>query len=170
MVYIVLGALLMLRHPNPSVDYVARLNQAALAVPEAQRAWPIYRKAWIEGKIWDLKLHELEVQTAGGGPQETHPPHPGEAGWEKVAPFLEQHAGLLNAARQGGLLTGMGLTSGPERDYVGADRLALFSPDERSLAQPNTLDADYASRLWRESVCQTKLMTLRRRHSMVCVL
>jgi len=44
-VYGFLAARFLLGHPSPKVDYVAAINRPNLAVPEDQRAWPIYRKA-----------------------------------------------------------------------------------------------------------------------------
>lgn len=121
-IYIGMWAWLMMSSPKPSVDYVAKLNTAADAVRQADRAWPIYRKAWIEGKIWDLKFDE--VMNA-----DNQLVQPGEAGWEKVAGFLAEHAVLVEAARRGGAMPGLGLNAGFSRDYTGDDRLALYGPD-----------------------------------------
>lgn len=46
---------------NVAVDYLAKANKVALAVPEAERAWPIYREALLEldrdraGKVLNMK-------------------------------------------------------------------------------------------------------------------
>src|SRR5436190_8627924 len=42
-IYGVLAARFLLGHPSPKVDYVAAMNQRLEAVPQEQRAWPIYR-------------------------------------------------------------------------------------------------------------------------------
>lgn len=66
--YIVGGTLLLLalivtlvyivslgRKPTPTVDYLAMLNAPALAVPEEDAAWPIYRELAIKYDVLNLK-------------------------------------------------------------------------------------------------------------------
>jgi hypothetical protein len=127
LVYAGLLGLLVLRHPQPRVDYVAKLNEVALSAPEADKAWPIYRKAWIEDHIWDMSdLTSLVLDPSHG---RNHLVRPGEPGWEKVGPFLDRHAGLIAAMRAGSARPHLGLAFGFHSSYQGDDRLALFGPE-----------------------------------------
>jgi hypothetical protein len=64
-VYVLAGLLLLTGRPNVAVDYVAPLNERALAVPEEDRAWPIYRQALLAG-LRDVDMSPVQV-TRGTG-------------------------------------------------------------------------------------------------------
>src|SRR6185436_9436010 len=45
--YIVTGIWMSIGRPSVTVDYLAKVNTTALSVPESERAWPIYRDAFL---------------------------------------------------------------------------------------------------------------------------
>ena len=81
------------RQPTISVDYLAKLNERAMAVPEDQRAWPIYQEALgrlrvaagtRSGVLWD----------------DAHWAWPGDDHWEEVQIFLRDHAAEIEMIRE----------------------------------------------------------------------
>ncbi|MEM6553708.1 MAG: hypothetical protein AAF750_16440 [Planctomycetota bacterium] len=137
-----LAALLYLLQgePNPSVDYIAKLNAPAHAVPEADRAWPIYREAFIASNFHQLEIDPL-LHEHDNGRLELITMH--DPGWPDAVAFLQQHQPLLDALRNAGTKPGLGLIVGLDHDITGPDRLALFGPDRDPplpAADPATLD------------------------------
>jgi hypothetical protein len=93
-VYVFLAARFMLSRPSPKVDYVAVLNKPVFAVPEGQRAWPIYRQAI-------LGIGEREGKEATDQLNEIFDARPGTEHWPKVGPWLKEHEKLVELTRQG---------------------------------------------------------------------
>lgn len=125
LVYIGLAVLLVARHPNPSVDYMAELNRPVLATPLADRAWPIYRDAWIKARLWELKDDALYLKDEDG--KEGRSLRPGDAAWPEAAALLRQQKPLLDAMREGGLKPSLGweLKSGGFNAFTPEERTAL---------------------------------------------
>ncbi len=126
LVYAAAWAWLITARADPTVDYLAEMNRAAIALPESERAWPLYREAFIR--------HEFAVADHGRlEPEETRRRKrwlaPGDGGWPAAVAHLSAHADLLESLRRGGTRKGMGLRAGYEADFQGNDRLALFGPD-----------------------------------------
>jgi hypothetical protein len=67
------------------VDYLAKTNELALAVPEADRAWPIYREAMIRSNFVDLDTSTLFVPQDDGSSRVVRP---GDASWGQAKVFL----------------------------------------------------------------------------------
>ncbi len=114
--------------PNPSVDYFKVVSANAAAVPEGQRAWPIYRDAWIEHDFANLNIGKLlgqEEQDEKGWDLW----RPGDPKWPDMVAFLEQKESLLKAIRHGGQLPGLGLELKRMEEYSDRDKLAIFGPD-----------------------------------------
>ena len=108
LVYIGLALLLVVRHPNPTVDYLAELNGPVLATPLADRAWPIYRAAWTAARIiWDPKPHYALYFEDQKGEQRRFL-RPGDARWPETVALLRQHKAFLDAAREAGLKPSLG--------------------------------------------------------------
>ena len=101
-VYIGLGVLLAVRHPNPSVDYVAQLNRLTQQTSVSDHAAPIYREAWRKARIWELNDDVFYAKDADGKAT-GRALMPGEAGWPAVAEVLRAHGELLAALRLAGL-------------------------------------------------------------------
>ena len=135
LVYIGLALLLVVRHPNPSIDYLAELNRPVLATPLADRAWPIYRAAWIKARIWESKDDDaLYVNDQKGEPGRFL--RPGDARWPETVAFLKQQKPLLDAMRDGGLKPSLGW----ELKHGDLD---VLSPEDRTVFRGN---ADLNSR------------------------
>lgn len=94
----------MLGQPDPKVDYVALLNAKSAAVPEHQRAWPMYRAALL----------------ALGEPLMHDSPRPGGDDWDEVAAYLRQHVNVFADVRRAAARPGLGFVIG-------------FEPDEKDL-------------------------------------
>ncbi|MBX3417172.1 MAG: hypothetical protein KF851_06180 [Pirellulaceae bacterium] len=116
--------------PQPTLDYMAQINQVFADVPEDQRAWPVYRDVmrkmqFIEGpggrfeEIYfrDLeKPDDLRLVEATDGEQ-----------WQRAIDKLADSKELLDALRLGGQLPilGLELKSNPF-DYSPEDQQTLF--------------------------------------------
>ncbi len=85
-----------------SVDYVAKVNEVASAVPEDDRAWPLYRKAGIA-----LRKKEMPSTVFSENDFED-PTWPSEAGWEYYAEWVDAHQGTLVDLRDASKKKGMG--------------------------------------------------------------
>ena len=114
--------------PNPTVDYLYALNATARAVPVEERAWPIYRNAWIEHDFYDLSTHqsmEPLLKVFKDGRQQTFV-GPLDKEWQQVIRFLEEHKTLVDAFRVGGQRAGFGLELAYKCDYSEEDFKALY--------------------------------------------
>ena len=93
----------MTRTATVSVDYVAKLNEVAAAVPEADRAWPIYREASIA-----LMQNEMPSSVFYDNDLEK-PEWPSEEGWAYFETWLQEHIDTLALVRTGANKNGFGL-------------------------------------------------------------
>ena len=59
--YFALAAFFNFARPNPAVDYSAKINEPIEALPLAQKAWPIYRDAWIDFGLTEHKIFQRLV-------------------------------------------------------------------------------------------------------------
>jgi uncharacterized membrane protein len=100
--YVVSIGLVLLQKPEPKVDYLAQLNAPILAVPEEDRAWPIYRQAAILTSDWSARdaLHQKFNRL----------PTPGEDGWDEVAAYLATQQEVLDLVREGAQRPELGYT------------------------------------------------------------
>ncbi len=131
LVYIGLAALLVMRHPNPTIDYIAEFNRPMLSTPVADRAWPIYRAAWTKAHIWDNGAVLWPDKERGMV-------RPGEPGWPAAAVFLREQAPLLASLREAVAKPSLGweLKAGWEA-IPAEDRAAMQGPS----TTPNPLSA-----------------------------
>jgi hypothetical protein len=73
--------------PTITRDYLIEINTASQSVPEAERAWPIYREA-----ILGIEPRPLELAMVRNiAPKQ----------WPELVGYLERHADALELARQG---------------------------------------------------------------------
>lgn len=72
---------------NVARNYAAEWNAPILAVPEAERAWPVYRAAALELGTWPRSWDDLDL-------------YPGSAAWDEVVAFTKEHAGALELFRR----------------------------------------------------------------------
>ncbi|MEM1212296.1 MAG: hypothetical protein AAGI68_08345 [Planctomycetota bacterium] len=134
--------------PDPSTDYLAQLNAPARAVPEADRAWPIYRDAFIAADFVNLDLDPILGDSTNRPQDLIRPDHPT---WPDAVAFLKSHQPLLKALRQARHKPGLGLTVGLEGHHTGDDHTALFGsgsspeipPDPASLTRLERLHHDH---------------------------
>lgn len=98
--------------PGPAVDYLPKLNEAALAIPENERAWPVYRAALIEHQPRQYQTKNKIYLSV----------YPGWRNWEQSAAHIREHASFLDDVRRGAALRGMG--------YIASTR---FTPEDQAL-------------------------------------
>lgn len=99
--------------PVISVDYLAKLNEPVAAIPEVDRAWPLYRDLL---RIW-------QQTRIGLG----HSASPGDDAWPKIEAFIHNHPGLLEKVRQAAAKPALGRPLGfqlSDEDYA-----AVRGPD-----------------------------------------
>ena len=119
-IYIVAAIRLFTGKPVLAHDYLADLNAKARAVPQTQRAWPMYRTALVAlGEI--PKEIDLRVR-------------PADSDWDEVAEFVATHAEALDLVRQAAARPGLGYIVGFVMDE--AD-LALWPEMERYVHDRN---------------------------------
>jgi hypothetical protein len=120
LVYLFAGLYMMTSRPNVKIDYLVLINERALAVPEAQRAWPLYREALlsmgVRGESGDSDFASVI-------------PHidskPGDAEWPELERFLADHADSLAKLRTA--------AARPNLGFVASNSWAAFSPEDRKL-------------------------------------
>ncbi|MEM6394364.1 MAG: hypothetical protein AAF797_16480 [Planctomycetota bacterium] len=141
LIAVYLAALLYLLQgePNPTVDYIAKLNANARAVPEADRAWPIYRDAFIASNL--VELDTLNSIFTEAPDRSLHLARPEDPAWPNAVAFLQKHQPLLDALRTAGNKPGFGLILGLDHHITGDDRLALYGPNH----EPPTPNPDPAT-------------------------
>jgi len=108
-VYLGLWGVLFIGKPNITVDYLPKLNAAAAAVPEEQRAWPIYRAALVAmgyqddgyGKNQLLKVVDI-----------IHPDEPDDAKWPELADLLQRHRTSIDQLCKAASMPGLGFQVG----------------------------------------------------------
>ena len=103
-IYVVLLIRLCLGQPTVSVDYVARLNEPILRIPESDRAWPMWRRA-ILAAADSTKDGQLVFAKCINGNEET-------GSWPETVQWLDGHATALEFARQAGSKPAMGFILG----------------------------------------------------------
>ncbi|MCZ6851752.1 MAG: hypothetical protein O7F17_08935 [Planctomycetota bacterium] len=98
-IYIVAAIRLFTGTPVMAHDYLADVNAKARAVPQTQRAWPMYRTALV---------------ALGEMPQEVkdHVVRPGQQEWDHVARYIETHDESLELVRQAAARPGLGYIVG----------------------------------------------------------
>ncbi len=72
---------------TPRIDYVAKLNEPALAVPEEDRAWPVYERAF-DAMEWPV-------------PEDLRNAAPGGDAWPGALAYLDRNARTLELLREG---------------------------------------------------------------------
>ena len=126
--------------PNPSTDYFKLVSADASSVPEDQRAWPIYREAWIEHDFVNLDIQEILGQKEADE-KWWNEWRPGDEKWPHLVEFLEQKESLVKAIRRGGQLSGLGLEVKLAQDYSQRDQLAIFGQDRDEAADDHYSNA-----------------------------
>ena len=105
LVYFVMVLFALQRKPTIAVDYVAKMNETAAAIPEDERAWPLYRAAGIAFNKNSEPTPEIDGRYVT-------PTWVGDAGWDAYAAWLELHDETLDLIRQGTMKAGVGYING----------------------------------------------------------
>ena len=139
--YIALGLYYLSGQPAPSIDYLSRLNSGALATPEEQRAWPLYRQALLKLDDFPPEIDPRRgIRVAWHFYDAAALPRPGDSAWEVVAPYIRQRQSTLGLIRAGASQSEFGLALQPR--YEGLDA-AVFGTqagaDQQGGWAPNSL-------------------------------
>ncbi len=107
-IYGVMALLFFAYRPSIKRNFAAELNAPILAVPEAQRAWPVYFEAIKKiGKLPDSLVTTQMPETGTGKPQEpedTWPQKPRDRRWPEAAAWVEsQRDGVAMIRRAAGM-------------------------------------------------------------------
>ena len=120
LLYVLYGIFLMMGRPLIKTDYLAVINERAAAVPDAERAWPLYRDALL---AMGVTANQANPDPAHGL---TNPDaKPGDTDWPKFAAFLQSHADSIAKLRAAAGRSELG--------FVTAVSFAAFTPDEQKL-------------------------------------
>ena len=88
----------MQRQPTVKVDYVAKLNERARAVPPEERAWPVYARA--HAALVPMEAIDPERRFAFADPD--------EEGWDKLVAWVEANEKTLEILEEARDKEGMG--------------------------------------------------------------
>jgi hypothetical protein len=127
--YIATAVYLVMGKPSIKTDYLATINRRALAVPEDERAWPLYREAIRQIQV-DYKFPEWS----------DHPDlSPSDPAWNEATQWLAAHQHSLQTIREAAARREMGFpVHVGVRSFPKEDREMLFTPEviERSAPVP----------------------------------
>ena len=104
-VYVGLLLAAVFGRPRVAVDYVAQLAAPARAVPESDRAWPLWREAILACEVFDSGSY--------GAPDVIEPSFGGPTDPVKQAAWLAAHADGLATARRAAAKPALGFVIGP---------------------------------------------------------
>ncbi len=128
--YTLMGVYYATGSRNIAVDYAAVINEEAAAVPEDQRAWPVFRAAMLS--IRDDPAYTEEFEAEGSDYAYTSVGEliglikPGDPHWDRVDRFLSSHQSGLAELRRAAGMPGLGYVAGY---YHRPEDLPLFEPD-----------------------------------------
>jgi hypothetical protein len=120
LVYLFAGLYMMTGRPTIKTDYLAIVNERALSVPEAERAWPIYREALL---AMGAKGVPNNPESATAFPN--CDAKPGDADWPELEQFLRDHADSIAKLRTA--------AERPNLGFVTSNSFVAFSPEDREL-------------------------------------
>jgi hypothetical protein len=114
LLYVIAGLWMATRHPTVKVDYLANFNKPAQAVPENERAWPLYRDA-----LLGMGVH----QKSDWSSLETLDAKPGDPNWKSLEKYLTTHADSIVKLREAAAKPKLGfVTSTSQVDFTDKDR------------------------------------------------
>ncbi len=93
--YLLMGLRMLLDRPSISTDYLAILNQQAAAVPEAERAWPLYRDSLMTMGVKFSSAEDVPNPAVAIGEAA-----PGDESLFESASFLQDHASSIETIRR----------------------------------------------------------------------
>ncbi|MEM0914192.1 MAG: hypothetical protein AAGK09_06225 [Planctomycetota bacterium] len=130
-VYVLAALWLATGKPEPSVDYLAKLNASVDAIPEEDRAWPILREAMIEYQTWNPEVFNapMDVGILPKWWTDVAFDDP-EAG--QLAENLEAYQGYFAELRRAAQKPHMGVRRVTAAEPDPRDFLALYGPDDNT--------------------------------------
>ncbi len=115
--YIALGLWMATGRPTVSVDYLKSINKMALAVPEDERAWPLYRDAFLA-----MGFQNKDLGTPAGDFL-ANDAKPGDVKWAEKEKFLSDHAKSIAKLRNAAGRANLGfIPSASQADFTDKDR------------------------------------------------
>jgi hypothetical protein len=129
--YIVTGIWMSIGRPSVTVDYLAKVNTRALSVPESERAWPIYRDAFLSIGTTFSKNHGALLNVP------EFDARPGDEHWADVGKCLTDHASAIAKLREA--------ASRPKLGFVPLNSKAEFSQKDRELFGFNLTPEEFES-------------------------
>ncbi|MFT7631914.1 MAG: hypothetical protein ACI87E_002956 [Mariniblastus sp.] len=117
--YVILLAYFNLGSPQPTIDYVKELQSSSPVFEDHQKAWPLYRAAWIkhgfgEGGRFDMTplsvpIPQEELKGNEYSFQKNRWVQAGDDQWPAAVELINQHQDLLKAIREAAKLPTFGL-------------------------------------------------------------
>ncbi len=138
-VYIAMGLWMSLGRPTVRTDYLAIINQRAMSVPDAKRAWPLYRSALSAMGVNVAKRFQepwSEYMVAGSA-------KPGDENWLKTEQFLRQHTDSIAKLREAASRRDLGLPAATLPADVSPQDREIFgvtiTPEQMEAAKRETV-------------------------------
>lgn len=117
---------LFMGQPSISTDYLAIINERAEAVPEDQRAWPLYREAL-------AKMNNLNPEPKWSRENDLGP---SDEAWPEAASWLTNHADALALIRLAASRPEMGMPAyASYESYPLEDRRVFLAESDKRLQQ-----------------------------------
>ncbi len=114
--------------PDPRTNFLTPINSLTTTVPEAEKAWPIYRPVFTEFDFRESNYELFQIFRLSSPGQKARLVAPSDgADWDTAVSELQRLAPLLAALREGGKKPHFGLElQHTILDYPPQDRMALF--------------------------------------------
>jgi hypothetical protein len=115
--YVLAGLWMATSRPTVRVNYLDQINELSAAVPENQRAWPIYRDAFLA-----MGFKDRQAGTPAGD-YLANDADPGDAKWVEKERFLTEHAAAIGQLREAATHANLGFVASTSRvDFTAKDR------------------------------------------------
>ena len=143
-IYVTLIAFFNMARPDVKIDFVAKLNEEFIDVPANEKAWPIYRDAWLAhevplagfSEIWHVEKDEngtivpqadcIDCATGAG----SRLAQPGDPEWDAAVAFNESKQELFDEIRLAASLPVLGLElKANSNEYAEDDFKVLFEQE-----------------------------------------
>jgi hypothetical protein len=132
LVYVMAGVWMATSRPSVSVNYLEVLNKPALAAPENERAWPIYRDAFMS-----MGLNLTKTGTPAADFLTNDAP-PGDPKWNEKEKFLNANLAAIAKLREAAARSHLGFVTTPVRSEVNEKDRELFG----MVLTPEEIEAD----------------------------
>lgn len=121
---------LWLAEPNPTVNYVAKINEPVMQIPEGDRSWPILRDAILQ------MTSPPEIEAI-----RSTMPLPGEATWPEAMTWVSQNQHLLPVFMRAADMPAYGFVydNKTTAEFLAARTLARGEPASQAVVQDDPL-------------------------------